>query len=254
MKSERSRGFLVLLLSLVIVALAGVAGAIRSVEPTEQIAGGLFALVAIGAWFGLFPGLSMGVVATIVYAMLRRTALELGDSDAVNKITLARGIGYLGFGGLLGLVLPALRAAGKDEHPAEVAPSLKLAEPAAVERELARIRRGGGTSTAILLQATPAQVIDLTEAMRDSDLVVVTPGSHGRLVGSPRNEVTIVLPDTDQEGARVFLRRVFTADSSPSAAMQKEAEGPNSDDAVTFVALSDPVASDDVRRRVGLLK
>ena len=161
-------------------------------------------------------GVATAVAATVIYALLRRNALDIAGSESLNRMILARGIGFLGFGTLFGTATRVLRSmlATPQTTPVvmpqttrgeRVAAKLGLDSLDVLNREVARARRHHHPLTAITIDLTGAdQESELIGSLRASDYVL-------RGHGANDSELTIILPETDADGAEELADRMGPA-------------------------------------------
>jgi hypothetical protein len=174
---------------------------LRGVDSIENVALLLFAAIAIASYFGVRWGVASAALATVFYGALRRNALDAAGAQSVNKYILARGLAFFVFGSVLGSVISALRRFAMVEQTAD----LGHQDGANVlEREVDRAKRHHRPLSVITIDlATADQSVDVSDALRSSDYL---------LTGRGVNEcvLTIILPETDAEGAQNVARRLAT--------------------------------------------
>ncbi len=211
---------------------------LRGVDRIETVALALFVVIAVTSAIGLGWGMAAAVGATVAYALLRRNALDVSGSDAVNRMILARAVGFVSFGVLFGISTRALRplllAQTRVRSVPPTSTSLIVDPLAALDREVARARRHRRPLTAIMIDLTIADHDGgLPQTLRSSDLVL------RRAVGN-ESALTIILPETDSKGAHELADRFPSSESARIISLV-------SDDG-TAHALD--VELEDLRRRV----
>jgi hypothetical protein len=173
---------------------------LRGVDSVENVALGLFALVAIASYWGIGWSVGVAVLATVVYAILRRNALDLAGSETVNRYILGRGVGFVLFGALMGVVVSALR--NSMSATKTVLRETRSEAGDVLDREVQRAKRHHRPLSVITIDLTAAdQPIDVSNALRSSDYLL-----SGR--GISEGALTIILPETDAEGADHVARRL----------------------------------------------
>jgi hypothetical protein len=182
---------------------------LRGVDSIEVIALLLFAGIAAASYFGTGWGVLSAVVATIVYAILRRNALDVGGAASVNKYVLARGLGFVAFGSVLGTVISALRDSESTEPVAQdTAVERRYGASDVLDREVDRAKRHHRPLSVITIDLTAAdRSVDVAEALRSSDYLLAGQGAN-------EGVLTIILPETNAEGAQNVARRLGT-DAEP---------------------------------------
>lgn len=211
---------------------------LRGVDRIETVALALFVVIAVTSAIGLGWGMAAAVGATVAYALLRRNALDVSGSDAVNRMILARAVGFVSFGVLFGIstrvLRPLLLAQTRVRSVPPTSTSLIVDPLAALDREVARARRHRRPLTAIIIDLTAADHDGgLPQTLRSSDLVL------RRAVGN-ESALTIILPETDSKGAHELADRFPSSESARIISLV-------SDDG-TAHALD--VELEDLRRRV----
>jgi hypothetical protein len=187
--------------TVVVVGALLVMEVLRGVDSIENVALVLFAGIAVASYFGVRWGVIAAVLATVFYGVLRRNALDIGGATPLNKFILARGLAFIIFGSVLSSVISALRKSVMLEQRSEIG---RRDGGEVLEREVDRARRHHRPLSVITIDLTSAdQTVDVSDALRSSDYL---------LTGQGVNEgvLTIILPETDAEGAQFVARRLST--------------------------------------------
>lgn len=181
---------------------------LRGVDRVETVALALFVVIAGAAAVGVRWGMAAAAVATVLYAVMRRNALDISGSDSVNRMIFARAVGFVTFGALFGIanhvLRPLLQSSRQPKSPS-IPITLQHDGVAALDREIALARRHGRPLSAITIDLTDSvNQRELRQAFRSSDVVLQTG------VGD-ESTLTIILPETDAEGARDLAVRLPTS-------------------------------------------
>jgi hypothetical protein len=190
-----------------VIAAVGVLGSLlamevlRGVDSIENVALLLFAGIAVASYFGVRWGVGSALFATVLYGALRRNALDAAGAKSVNNYILARGLAFFVFGSVLGSVISALRRSAVVEQTADLG---RQDGANVLEREVNRAKRHHRPLSVITIDLTTAdQSVDVSDALRSSDYLLA-----GR--GVNEGVLTIILPETDAEGAQNVARRLAT--------------------------------------------
>ena len=169
---------------------------VRRVDNVEVFGVALFVVVLLGSVAGVRAGVLTAMVATIAYALARRNAVELAGSDMVNRMIGARAVGYLAFGLSSGWLISTLKTTLLRSRP--------LAKPQllgdALAKEITRARRYDHPLAVVTIDLTrdgSTLLPRIDDALRTSDLAAAVEGT-----------LTIMLPETDAEGAQNVVRRL----------------------------------------------
>jgi hypothetical protein len=245
---RRSSSQLYVALVLLLAALVAfvVMEVLRGVDPVETVAVGLFGFVGVLAARRLSLGLVGAMIATFCYALLRRNSLDLAASSEVNRMILGRGFGYVTFAAVVGVAVRVLRDALRNTSGNAVGKAHGSTEKLGLdefsrrdanaaqelfEREVDRAKRHHRPLSVITIDLTESDTeIELGQGLRSSDYVL-------RGSGDSAGEVTLILPETDRDGASEIVRRFDGAVTTKVISLL-----PAADSAVTQEPSDDEVA------------
>jgi GGDEF domain-containing protein len=206
----------------VLLLVAGVMYA-RRVDTVEVLAVLLFIPVFLGFVLAKLPGgIAAGLVATIVYAVLRNPAIEAIGASRFVSLIVSRGVGYLAFGALGGWADRQLEESLEkldiyDQVDDET--SLYNARFFLQDTDLEIARAGRyktlfsvcvvdvpGRALESLSRRKRAQLLrdlgfQMQEAVRNVDRAV-------HAFDGDRHRFAVICPETGPEGARVFVDRL----------------------------------------------
>lgn len=206
---------------LVLLALAGVM-LLRRADPVEVWATLLFLPVFLAVVLWRLPGgLVGGVAASAVYVWMRVPAVEAAGLDPYLGVLAGRSLSYLAFGGIGGWAMSRLnRSLAKLDLYDQIDDATGLYNARflvqGIELELARARRYQTIFSVVVLDAATAAVGALSPRRRARALRhigqqiagairSVDRGAH--LQDARRHRFVLILPETPEEGARVFAER-----------------------------------------------
>lgn len=222
MTYERARQLLLAAGLLVLLLTAGVMF-IRRVETVEVLGTLLFVPVFIGfVFWGLKGGLLGGVLAALGYAALRYPAIEAVGADRFGGLIASRSFAYIAFGLIGGWANSQLAGSlTKLELYDQIDDQTNLFNARFfvqdTELELSRSKRyqtifsivevsfpGGGLGA--MPRRQRASIMRETGRMLKEAVRTVDRPVHG--FDGSRHRFAIVLPETSQEGARIFRDRL----------------------------------------------
>lgn len=191
---------------------------LRGVDPVEVTGVLLFLPVFVVAVLtGTRGGLAAGVVAAVVYALLRAQALPLTTFTSILPTVGLRVVGYLVFGGLGGWAAQVVgRGIDKLERFDVTDDETELLNARGLHQQLAqehaRAQRYGSAFTVVTVTYDPgehaaARQARIGQAVRAS---VRSVDDVGRAQLLDRQMLVAVLPETPREGAEVVGEKLRT--------------------------------------------
>lgn len=191
------------MIGLVVAVMLG-----RGVDPVEVAATSFYAPLFVGALFyGPAAGAALGAAAAVGYLLLRLPAIDLVGFGALAGLLISRSLGFLVFGTLGGWAAGRLeRAIGKLElhDPVDDLSGLGNAR-SALKALLAEKHRADryGTEFSVVTVSVPAPA---ARTWRDLGAVIRarlrSSDTAARVDEDSRHLLVVVLPETDEEGAR----------------------------------------------------
>lgn len=221
---DRARRLLVAV-GLVILAIV-VAGLLaRSVDHVEVVGTLLFVPIFVALMYGgVAGGAVAGVLATIVYVVLRSDAIDAVGFGEFAGVVISRGLGYLLFGVAGGWASSTLEASIEKLDQHDTIDDLTLLHNARflldeVTLERARSERYASTFSVSFVSVPAAEIGALAARRRrqllrelgqrlDAAVRSVDRAAHG--FDGRTHHVAVVLPETPAEGASVFHERLTT--------------------------------------------
>ena len=214
---------LVLAAGLGVLVLVAAVMYVRRVDTVEVLAVLLFIPVFLGFVFAKLPGgLIAGVMATIVYAVLRNPALDAIGGGRFVSLIIGRGVGYLAFGALggwadaqlehslekldvydqvddeTGLFNARFLVQDTDLEVARAGRYKSVFSVCVVDVPADPLHALGRRKRAVVLRDLGFQ---MKEAVRSVDRAVHASDEQ-------RHRFAVVCPETGPEGARVFVDRL----------------------------------------------
>ena len=182
----------------------------------------LFAVLGGIAFAGVIGGVAVGIVATVIYAVLRLPAVDVLGSASFARSVLLHGLVLIGFGGLGGYAHAVIRRAlGKTDGNEMVDSATSCLSPRAivylVDVEIARNQRYQRPFSVIAIDLGEDVFASLTAAQKGSlrlelgELLRTTirATDHVSIISmNDRDRILLLLPETARAGAELFLPRV----------------------------------------------
>lgn len=220
MKYQNARGLL-LATGLTIIGLMAATMWLRGVDPIEIIATLMYAPLFAGLiFFGFSAGTLLGIVAALVYIVLRMPALELVGIAPLAGTVISRVVGYIAFGSLGGWASQQIKVALDrfqliDELDEESGLGNARAAHNAIERETNRAKRYGHTFSVVSatfddLGADRRAHATLRDVGTKVGLSIRTSDYATHMRTPDGHEVVIVLPETGEAGAETVKTNLDT--------------------------------------------
>lgn len=213
-----------LVAGLAVLAAVVAAMVARGVDTVEVLAAALYVGVYLGGLLaGVVGGATGGLAAAAAYAVLRADAIEALGPSRYGSLLLARLVGYVLFGLLIGAAwqwigerLDKLDAFDDVDDETLLLNARGLVD--AIDRESGRARRHGSTFAVVTLDL-PLEVFDRMGRRRRRESLrefgrLVTQGSReldsaGLYRANRTRRLALVLPETGAAGAEVVVGRLI---------------------------------------------